>query len=79
MASPIYIERVSLPSVGTTDQTILDALSDGAGHMTSGIAAVIDLSRCATRARLSGLVETGLLREVRTGPQDPKRRYFRVQ
>lgn len=75
----IYTERVSRPSVDTTDQTILDALSDGEGRLTSEIAAVIGLTSRATRTRLARLVESGLLREVGTGPQDPKRRYFRVQ
>jgi len=32
----------------------------------------------ATRTRLIKLVEHGLLREIGSGPQDPKRRYFRV-
>lgn len=75
----IYTERVSPPSVETKDQTILDALSDGEGRLTSEIAAVIGLTSRATRTRLARLVESGLLREVGTGPQDPKRRYFRAQ
>jgi predicted HTH transcriptional regulator len=75
----IYTKRVSHPSVEATDQTILDALSDGEGRTTSEIAAVIGLTSRATRTRLARLVESGLLREVGTGPQDPKRRYFRVQ
>ncbi len=75
----IYTERVSRPSVETTDQTILDTLSDGEGRLTSEIAAVIGLTSRATRTRLARLVESGLLREIGTGPQDPKRRYFRVQ
>ncbi len=75
----IYTEPVAAPLVETTDQTILDALSDGEGRPTSEIAAVIGLTSRATRTRLARLVENGLLREVGTGPQDPKRRYFRVQ
>ena len=74
----IYTEPVAAPLVETTDQTILDALSDGEGRPTSEIAAVIGLTSRATRTRLARLVENGLLREVGTGPQDPKRRYFRV-
>ncbi len=30
----------------------------------------------AARTRLARLVGSGLLRELGTGPQDPKRRYF---
>ena len=33
----------------------------------------------ATRTRLARLVGRGLVREVGTGPQDPKRRYFRAE
>ena len=33
----------------------------------------------ATRTRLARLVGSGLLREIGTGPQDPKRRYFRTE
>ena len=75
----IYTERVSRPDVEKTDQTILDALSAGEGKLTSEIAAVIGLTPRATRTRLARLVESGLLREVGSGPQDPKRRYFRMQ
>jgi DNA-binding Lrp family transcriptional regulator len=58
------------------DQMILDALpTDGAS--TSEIAAAIDLSTRATRARLIRLIDRGLVREVGAGPRDPKRRYFR--
>lgn len=40
------------------------------------IAAVIGLPPRATRARLARLVGRGLVREIGTGPQDPRRRYF---
>ncbi len=40
------------------------------------IAAVIDLSPRATRTHLARLVGRGLVREIGTGPQDPRRRYF---
>ncbi len=75
----IYTEPVSRPAVEKTDWTILETLSDGDGKLTSEIAAVIGLTPRATRTRLARLVESGLLREVGTGPQDPKRRYFRVK
>ncbi|MEJ7809502.1 MAG: ATP-binding protein [Gemmatimonadaceae bacterium] len=72
----IFSERISRPALDQTDQTIVDALSDGGGRLTSEIAAVIGLTSRATRTRLARLVGSGLLREVGTGPQDPKRRYF---
>jgi predicted HTH transcriptional regulator len=37
--------------------------------------AAVDLSPRATRTRLARLVGRGLVREIGTGPQDPKRRY----
>ena len=72
----IFTERVTRPALDDTDQAIVDALSDGTGRLTSEIAAGIGLTRRATRTRLARLVGNGLLREVGTGPQDPKRRYF---
>jgi ATP-dependent DNA helicase RecG len=39
-------------------------------------AAAIGLSPHATRTRLARLVGRGLVREIGTGPQDPRRRYF---
>jgi predicted HTH transcriptional regulator len=75
----IYTKPLTAPMVEATDQTILDALSDGQGRLTSEIATIIGLTPRATRTRLARLVQSGLLREVGTGPQDPRRRYFRVQ
>lgn len=56
----------------------LEALAGGEGLLTSELAAAIGLTPRATRTRLARLVGSGLLREIGTGPQDPKRRYFRV-
>ena len=75
----ISTERVGRPAFDETDQAILDALVGGKGLLTSEIAKVIDLTPRATRTRLARLVGRGLVREVGTGPQDPKRRYFRAQ
>ncbi len=72
----IYSARVARPALDDTDQVIVDALSDGEGRSTSEIAALIGLTSRATRTRLARLVGSGLLREVGTGPKDPKRRYF---
>lgn len=59
-----------------TDRAILDALVGGAGRSTLQIAGAIGLSSRATRTRLARLVSQGLVREIGTSPQDPKRRYF---
>lgn len=70
--------RTHAPTVDKTDQAILDALAGDEGLTTREIAAIIELSARATRTRLSKLVERGLVSEVGTSPQDPKRRYFRA-
>jgi predicted ArsR family transcriptional regulator len=72
----IFTAMVNGPTLDDTDQAIVAALSDGAGKLTSEIASVIGLTSRATRTRLARLVGNGLLREVGSGPQDPRRRYF---
>ena len=72
----IFTTQVNRPALDDIDQTIVDGLSDGEGRLTSEIAAVIGLTSRATRTRLARLVGNGLVREVGSGPQDPKRRYF---
>lgn len=67
------------PAVDTTDQAILDALAGGNGFSTREIATAIERTSRATRTRLAKLVERGLVREIGTSPQDPKRRYFRAR
>jgi ATP-dependent DNA helicase RecG len=72
----IFTSQVNHPTLDDTDHAIMDGLSDGAGKLTSEIAAVIRLTSRATRTRLVRLVGNGLVREVGSGPKDPKRRYF---
>lgn len=66
------------PSLDQTDQAILQELSGDRGLTTSEIARLIDLTPRATRTRLARLVGAGLLREIGTGPRDPRRRYYGV-
>lgn len=72
----IFTARVSRPSLDETDAAIVASLANGTGRLTSEIAKVIKLTPRATRTRLARLVGSGVLREVGTGPQDPKRCYF---
>lgn len=72
----IYTERIGRPLLDDTDQAIMATLSEGDGKLTSEIAESIGLTTRATRTRLSRLVDAGLVREVGTGPQDPRRRYY---
>ncbi len=71
----LFTERVARPALGAIDRAIVDALAGGNGMLTSEIAKEIGLTPRATRTRLARLVDSGLLREIGTGPQDPKRRY----
>ena len=72
----LFTERTHIPTLDDTDEAILASLSSGRGKLTSEIAAIIGLTSRATRTRLARLVGRGLLREIGTGPQDPKRQYF---
>ena len=74
----LHTARSGSPALESTDQAILDALAGRDGLSTRDIAAAIDLTSRATRTRLAKLVERGLVREIGTSPQDPKRRYFRA-
>jgi DNA-binding transcriptional ArsR family regulator len=74
----IFTERVGRPALDETDRAIVETLAGGKGLLTSEIAKAIGLTRRAARTRLARLVESGLLREVGTGPQDPRRRHYRV-
>jgi ATP-dependent DNA helicase RecG len=59
-----------------TDRMILTALSAGEGMTTTEIAARISRTPRATRTRLLALLARGLVREVASSLQDPKRQYF---
>ena len=72
----LTIEDLGPSVVDETDEAILESLGLGQGLATREVAAAIALSPRATRTRLARLVGRGLVREIGTGPQDPKRRYF---
>ena len=74
----LFTRRVGTPVLDEMDQAIFDALAEGDGRLTSEIANGIGLTTRATRTRLARLVVRGLVREIGTSPQDPKRRYFRA-
>lgn len=71
-------KQVAPRALDKTDQEIIDALTSD-GRLTSQIAKVIGLTPRATRTRLAKLVDRGLVREIGTDPQDPKRQYFRAE
>lgn len=72
----LHLGKVGPPLLNETDRAIVRVLGDEVGHLTSEIARAIGLTPRATRTRLLRLVERGLIREVATSPQDPKRRYY---
>jgi predicted HTH transcriptional regulator len=72
----IATARMSRPVLDDTDQAILASLAGGRGLSTSEIAEAIGLTPRATRTRLARMVGRGLVHEIGTGPQDPRRRYY---
>lgn len=75
----LFMARPDTPLLDSTDQGMLDLLADGAGKSTQELATAIGRTPRATRTRLVKLVGHGLVREVGSSPQDPKRRYFRAE
>ena len=71
-------DRVGEARVDPTNRAILDLLEHGNQRSTHEIAGAIELSPRATRTRLAKLVARGLVREIGTGPRDPKRRYIKA-
>jgi ATP-dependent DNA helicase RecG len=74
----LYTTRGQAPQLNAIDQAILDALVDGEGRSTTELAVHIQRTPRATRTRLASLIERGLVREIGSSPQDPKRRYFKA-
>lgn len=72
----LRLERVTEVSVEDKDRAILDTLAEENGMTTSEIAKIIELSSRATRTRLIRLLERGLIVEIGTSPQDPRRKYY---
>lgn len=72
----LRLGRIGRLALDEKEEAILRLLRDDRGHLTSEIARAIRLTPRATRTRLLRLVGRGLVREVGTSPQDPKRRYF---
>jgi predicted HTH transcriptional regulator len=69
--------RIGRPSaLDPIDQAIVNALSLGKGLSTTGLAAQIGRTPRTTRTRLLSLVARGVVREVASSLQDPKRQYF---
>ena len=72
----LRIQQVKPIELDDIDSAILDLLQKPDGLPTREIAESIGLTTRTTRTRLVGLVGKGLVREIGTGPKDPRRRYF---
>jgi ATP-dependent DNA helicase RecG len=75
----LFTARIGSSALDRTDRAIVNSLAGSKGRLTSEIARVIGLTPRATRTRLARMVESGLVRELGTGPQDPKRRYLKAE
>lgn len=71
--------QVQSVTLNETDRAIVALVRAPEGLATRQIADKIGLTSRATRTRLAALVALGLVREIGTGPQDPKRRYFSTE
>ena len=72
----LYTDRVQEPTLDKLDAAIVSRVRAAHGLATHEIAREIGLTPRATRTRLASLTARGLVREVGTGPQDPRRRYY---
>lgn len=65
------------PPLDDLDGKLLQALQEGTGLSTGELAAHIGRTPRAARTRLRKLAERGLVREIGSAPNDPKRLYYR--
>ncbi|MEQ8762553.1 MAG: helix-turn-helix domain-containing protein [Planctomycetota bacterium] len=75
----LHTEQIQSTVLDETDRAIMALVRAPEGLPTREIAQAIGLTPRATRTRLGRLVALGLVREIGTGPQDPKRRYFSTE
>lgn len=75
----LHTAQVQTATLDETDRAIVNLLRAPTGLPTREIADAIGLTRRATRTRLAALVAKGLVREIGTSPQDPKRRYYSTE
>lgn len=64
------------PKLEKIDKSILELLKKSEGLSTQQIANQVGRTARSTRTRLIALIERGLVVEIGTSPQDPKRKYF---
>jgi len=74
----LHTARTTKPATDDVERAILGAVSGTNGASTQQVAEAIGLTTRATRTRLARLVDRGLVYAIGTGPQDPRRRFFRA-
>ncbi len=72
----LYTKPAGTPKADPFEQAILDFLKDDTGHTTAEIAETMNRSTRANRTRLVSLIGRGMVKEIGTGPRDPRRRYY---
>jgi predicted HTH transcriptional regulator len=72
----LFTSQVQEPMLDKLDAAIVSLVRAADGLATHEIAKNIGLTSRATRTRLANLTARGLVRELGTGPQDPRRRYY---
>jgi ATP-dependent DNA helicase RecG len=75
----LFTDKIQKPTLDKIDAAIVSMVRGADGLATREIAKEIGLTPRATRTRLANLAARGFVRELGTGPQDPKRRYFSQQ
>jgi predicted HTH transcriptional regulator len=70
------LEGLSRPVVDPVESRLLAVIASGNGVSTKQVAEAVALSPRSTRSRLKTLVQKGLIVEVGSGPNDPKRVYL---
>lgn len=75
----LWSTRTGETELDARDRAIVDALTDesaGAGGLrSSDVAETLDVTPRTARTRLARLVDLGLVYEIGSGPNDPRRRY----
>ena len=71
----LYRERKRKPVIDQVDAKILAMLQKHGELSTKKLADLIGRSTRATRTRMVGLIDKGLVIELSTGPRDPRKRY----
>ena len=72
----IFTEQKSKLKLNDIDYKIINLLKERDGISTREIAKEIMLSSRSTRSRLLSLIERGLIIEISSSPQDPRKKYF---